>query len=82
MIRLSVLFSAVCILILIWHESGENPALFCYRIGHGFFQSARNRAFVLARVPVAARTPMTQRTNTACSTRSSTFSVRSIIPRD
>ena len=77
MIRLSVLFSAVCILILIWHESGENPALFCYRI-----ESARNRAFVLAPVSVAARTPMTQRTNTACSTRSSTFSVRSIIPRD
>jgi hypothetical protein len=48
--RLSVLLSSLCIVVLIWHECGENPAVFCYRIGHGFFTSARNRALVPALV--------------------------------
>jgi len=80
--RAATMLSLICILILMWHECGENPAVFCYRIGHGFFKSARNRALAPVPVSTVARMPMTQRTNTACSIRSSTFSVRSIIPRD
>jgi hypothetical protein len=82
MIRLSAVVSSFCILVLIWHECGENPGLFCYRISHGFFKSARNRALVAVPVTAAVHLPMTQRTHAECLTRSSTFSVRSIIPRD
>lgn len=74
MIRLSVLVSLVCVTILVWHECGENPAVFCYRIGHGIFHSARGRGLVLA--------PVRLRTTTACSTRSSTYSARSIARMD
>jgi len=82
MMRLSAMVSSLCMLVLIWHECGENPAFFCYRIGHGFFKSARNRALVLVPVSAAARTPMSQRNTTACLTRSSTFSEHSITPKD
>jgi hypothetical protein len=78
MIRLSVLFSSVCIWILTWYECGENPAFFCYRIGDGAFRSARERA--LATVPVSSRfhSLIAQRTSSACSTDFSTSSGHSI----
>jgi hypothetical protein len=78
MIRLAGLFSSVCILIWIWHECGENPAFFCYRIGNGAFKTARAR--VLAPVPISSATnsSVRKRTSSACSTSSSTFSVISI----
>jgi len=74
MIRLSVLVSFVSMLILIWHECGENPAVFCYRIGHGIFRSARGRGLMLA--------PVSSRTNTACTTRSFTSFARSTAKMD
>ena len=82
MTRLCALISAICILVLIWHESGENPGVFCYRIGHGFFKIARQRALVLVPVSRAARMPMRPRTNTACLTPFSTSSVRYTAPKD
>jgi len=86
MIRLSALIYSLFTLVLIWYECGENPGVFCYRIGHGFFKFARHRALVPVLVPVpvsaAARLPMSQRINTACSTRFSTFSVRYIAQKD
>jgi len=33
MMRYTALMSAVGACVLIWHECGENPAFFCYRIG-------------------------------------------------
>jgi hypothetical protein len=82
MIRLSGLFSSVCILILIWHECGENPAFFCYRIGHGAFKSARARARAPVPISAATHSSVWQRTSSACSTPFSTFSARSITQRD
>ena len=55
MMRLAGLVSSFCLLVLIWHECGENPAFFCYRIGHGFFKTARNRALVAVPVVEAHR---------------------------
>jgi hypothetical protein len=87
MIRLSALISSICILVLIWHECGENPGIFCYLIGKGAFQSARARR--LALMPVSSDTHSLataslprQRTTSACSTLYSTSSAHSIIPRD
>lgn len=86
MTRLSALLSSICMLILIWHECGENPAVFCYLIGKDAFRSVRARA--LAVVPISSETPAAmntlakQRTYPACSTLYSTSSPRSIIPRD
>ncbi len=80
--RLSVLASSFCILVLLWHECGENPAVFCYRMGHGFLRVARNRALVAVPVSDAARLPMRLRANRSCLTRSSTFSVRSTAQKD
>jgi len=87
MIPLPVLISSICMLVLIWHECGENPGVFCYLIGKGAFQSARaNR---LVKVPVsseihslASASLTRQRTASACSTLYSTSSAHSIIPRD
>ena len=31
-------------LVAVWEETGENPALFCYRIGWDAFSSVRDRA--------------------------------------
>jgi hypothetical protein len=82
MTRLSVLFPTICILVLIWHECGENPGIFCYRIGNGAFKLVRGRQ--LAPVPISSVTHsrVAQRTSSACLNPSSTFFVRSIIRRD
>jgi hypothetical protein len=49
MSRLFALLPSVAVLLVLWQECGENPALFCYRIGVGAFATVRSRA--LARVP-------------------------------
>jgi hypothetical protein len=64
-------------LVLVWHECGENPAVFCYRIGSGAFTSARSRALV----PVLA-TQRTVRNSAACSNRSATFSTPFTMSKD
>jgi hypothetical protein len=82
MTRLSVLFSTICILVLIWHECGENPGIFCYRIGNGALKLVCARQ--LAPVPISSVTHsrVAQRTSSACLNPSSNFYVRSITQRD
>jgi hypothetical protein len=39
--------------VVLWQECGENPALFCYRIGWGTFSGLRSRT--LAPIRLSAR---------------------------
>jgi hypothetical protein len=80
MIRLASLIAAVIASIVLWHECGEDIGVFCYRIGLGAFTTLRSRTLVP--VPVPASQIIISRNRTACSTRSFTFSNRSIAPRD
>lgn len=86
MIRLSAFLSSICFLVLIWHECGENPGIFCYRIVKGAFQFARVRTLILAPISSETRSSTNsvamQRMPSACSTFYSTSSAHSIIPRD
>jgi hypothetical protein len=45
-----LLISTIAVL---WQESAENPALFCYRIGWGTLLNLRSRA--LAPIPISTR---------------------------
>ena len=63
---------------LMWHESGYDFGVFCYRIGCGVFSAVRERAFEL--LPLRA-TMFPVRTNAACSNRSFIFSAHSTIPK-
>jgi hypothetical protein len=79
--RLATLLPSVAVLLVLWQECGENPALFCYRIGVGAFATARSRALV----PVPAwrasfRRPL--RTRFACSNPSATCSTRFTTSKD
>jgi hypothetical protein len=80
MIRLASLIAAVIASIVLWHECGEDMGVFCYRIGLGAFTTLRSRTLVPVRVP--ASQIMLSRNRSACSTPFSTFSNRSIAPRD
>jgi len=81
MIRLSAWLASLTMLLLLWHECGEDPAVFCYRIGLGAFASVRSRSLVL--VPVRDSVNFSAaRHNYACSTPSSTFSTHSITRKD
>lgn len=42
--RLAILMPSVAVLLVLWQECGENPALFCYRMGVGAFATVRARA--------------------------------------
>lgn len=42
--RLASLIPSIAVLLVLWQECGENPALFCYRIGVGAFATARAHA--------------------------------------
>ena len=57
--------------VMMWQESGENPALFCYLIGWGTYMSLRSRATAPIPVPV--------RHETTCSNSSSTCSTLSMM---
>ena len=74
MIRLSLCLAAAAAYVLLWHECGENPLVFCYRIGCSAFTTARVRALVPVRV--------SQRTRAACSNPSIVFSKRSTMSKD
>jgi len=78
MIRTGAFVAAVTALILLWHECGEDIGVFCYRMGQGAFSTLRSRALV----PVPASQSIVSRNRSACSNPSSTFSTRSIAPRD
>ena len=77
--RLATLLPSVAVLLVLWQECGENPALFCYRIGVGAFSSVRTRGLVL--VPAwrpNLRRPLRNRVacsnpSATCSTSSSTY---------
>lgn len=56
-------------LVLLWQECGENPAVFCYRISMDAFATAKSRGFV--KLPALQ---IRQRFSAACSNRSATFS--------
>ena len=64
---------------LLWHESGYDFGVFCYRIGCGMFSAVCERAMELA--PQRA-TMNPARTNAACSNRSFIFSARSTTLKD
>ncbi len=81
MTRISMWLAALTMLLLLWHECGEDVGVFCYRIGLGAFTSLRSRALV----PVPVRDslhPSAARNNTECSTPSFTFSIRSTTQMD
>ena len=64
-------------LVLLWQECGENPAVFCYRISLGVFATARARGYV--------NFPSLQdnsRDNAECLTQFFTSSTRFLTPRD
>ena len=46
MIRPAVLLAAIGSLIFLWHECGQDLAVFCYRIGLGAVTGLRSRALV------------------------------------
>lgn len=52
--------------VVLWQESGENPALFCYLIGWGTYLNLRCRAM--------APIPETERHEATCSNPSESFS--------
>jgi len=68
-------------MVLLWQECGENPFVFCYRIGHGAFTTTR--ACVLVPVPVVV-IPIHRHTRTcaACSNQFDTFSTHSMTRKD
>jgi hypothetical protein len=74
MIRLGWCLAAFAAYVLLWHECGENPLVFCYRIGWSAFTTGRVRALVPVRV--------SQRTSAACSNPSVIFSKRSTMSKD
>jgi hypothetical protein len=80
MTRLAAVLAAVMAYIVLWHECGEDVGVFCYRIGLGAFTTLRSRTLVP--VPVPASQIILSRNRFACSNPSSTFSTRSIAPRD
>jgi hypothetical protein len=76
MIRIGALLTAFTMCLLLWHECGEDIAIFCYRIGCGAFMALRTRALI----PVPVRT--FARTRAACSRPSDISSMRCIAQRD
>ena len=57
-----------------WHESGENPTLFCYLIGWGIYLNLRSRA----RAPI----PETVRQEVPCLKTSGTGSTIYLMSKD
>jgi len=80
MIRLSACLAAFTMLLLLWHECGEDVGVFCYRMGAGAFANVRSRSLVP--VPVRNSVLSATRNNAECSTPSFTSSARSIVPKD
>jgi hypothetical protein len=77
--RVSAWYTALAGMTLLWHESGSDFGVFCYRIGCGMFSAACERTFAL--VPQRA-TMNAVRANAACSNRFFTFSAHSTTPKD
>lgn len=60
-------------IVMLWQESGENAALFCYRIGWGTFLLLRSR--------VTAPNPETERLQVPCSNPSVTCSITCLMSK-
>jgi len=81
MIRLSACLAVFTMLLLLWHECGEDVGVFCYRIGAGAFANVRSRSLVP--VPIREAVNLSVARNYAeCSTPSFTSSNRSIVQKD
>jgi hypothetical protein len=75
MIRLSAYLAFFAMLLLLWHECGEDLGVFCYRIGLGAVTNVRSRSRAL--VPVSNAVNLSNvRPNSECSTPSSTSFIR------
>ena len=72
MIRRIAWLAPANLLVLLWQECGENPAVFCYRIGLGAFVTAKSRGFV--KLPALQ---IRQRFSAACLNPSAIFSTDS-----
>jgi hypothetical protein len=66
---------------LLWHECGQDFALFCYRIGYSAVTVMHSRALELAPVSLGLAKISTRKTH-ACSNPSSIFSAHSTILKD
>jgi hypothetical protein len=66
---------------LLWHECGQDFALFCYRIGYSAVTVMHSRALELAPVSLGIAKISIRKTD-ACSNRSSIFSAHSTIQKD
>ena len=79
--RLIAVLPSVFFLMVLWQECGENPLLFCYRMGVGAFANVRSRSLVPVRVERASwRRPL--RNRFACSNPSATYYTRSTTLKD
>jgi hypothetical protein len=78
MIRIGALIAAVTASLLLWHECGEDIAVFCYRMGLGAFTTLRSRTLV----PVPVRAQIFARTRTECSNRSAISSTLFMTSKD
>lgn len=77
-----VLPASLGILFLLWHECGEDLAIFCYRIGVGAFQKVRSLALVPVPVSQKFRRIPAARNYSDCSNRSVISSTRSMMSKD
>jgi hypothetical protein len=79
--RVIALLPSIAVLMVLWQECGEHPALFCYRIGVGAYATVRSRA----RVPGQTRRTSWQRplrNRFACSNSSGICSIPSTTSKD
>ncbi|HKW61811.1 MAG TPA: hypothetical protein VJN89_04635 [Candidatus Acidoferrum sp.] len=81
MIRPSMLVVAFGSLFFLWHECGEDVAIFCYRIGLGAVTGLRRRGLVLVPAGFSAYFAAA-RNSSECLTPSATSSMRFLIPTD
>jgi hypothetical protein len=79
--RLVGVLPSMFFMMVLWQECGENPLLFCYRMGVGAFVTMRSRELVPVRVGSAGRRrPM--RNLFACSNPYATCCTRSTTLKD
>jgi len=77
--RLAALLPSVAVLVVLWQECGENPPLFCYRIGVGALAAVRSRAQLAARANAPERAT---RNRFPCSNPSGICFTRSMTSKD
>ena len=81
MIRPGMLLAAIGSLVFLWHECGQDAAIFCYRIGLGAVTGLRTHALV----PAYSRASFhfsALRNRSECLTPSFTSSARCSTPTD